>query len=992
MRDSAVPNPDTENRRAATSLLFLAGAGSAIRSTIRKNALLWSAFIIPVAVMIVILYLYKVHPFGEFSLVNEELFRTYLPLLTELRRKILSGDSLFYSWNIGYGVNFFAYFGMFLASPLNLLAVFFPESAIPGVITLQVLLRVGLSGLGFAMLLLEKDQLRNAFLPALSSAYALGGYMLAYSRDSSVADAVVLLPFILLGTWRVIMGRRPILFTVSLFFLFVSALSASLYVGLFLTLMIPLFYMEAGGKHLEKHSKIPVGIRFVLYGILAVAGAAVILVPTLIAFRSGAGASQAVETGAYAGSAPSWIRAATAGPFKFPDDLKMYFTFFDLGDRMLFRTVPEIGLRMPNIYCGVAVMLLVPLFAFCDRIAFRERVYSLALVGFLYVTMSGSLIDYALNGLQITERNHFKQAFLLSFLLLYMAARALRYAETFSRRTVFLSVMGVFAFLVLDDHSGEVQRAWQAIYGTAALVLIFGMCVRALSGTARWHRAARTFFLIFIVAELSFTAVHATDVRVKAEGQANYALHARYEQSVREGIETVPESAQTLFRVAADSVFTDYDGAYAGVMIPDAPALLSSGDFISFAQQNGFGDRMQSRLYTPSMNEVSGMLFGIGGELRFVKKSTLPVSDEPVGDIEEGEIDFPVLGVGSYQNLAKPTGAYPADSVGTFKQVEFTINRHALPAAYRVDSGIKEPFDSAFPSPFDNADTILNLMGLEPLYIEKSYTITDERNVLPAEGGQFSFVSESGSAYILVRPADLSVGERLFLSINTKLEVRITVRVFEADESANPETFMIRSGQIIDCGARKDENTRIEVSVFFPSCSAEPFSIIAKGISEESYERAFRALEKQSIRGERLDGSGIRGSIEVDQDGVLFFSVPYEQGWSVRIDGKTAETSKAAGVWLSVPIQVGSHLVAARYTPPGFAVGLLVSLLAVSIFITLSIWNPGRIMGLSKEQGHVIGLSKEEEPGTEMNSEATSNEAVDKEMSSDPTTDSEDDA
>jgi hypothetical protein len=283
-------------------------------------------------------------------------------------------------------------------------------------------------------------------------------------------------------------------------------------------------------------------------------------------------------------------------------------------------------------------------------------------------------------------------------------------------------------------------------------------------------------------------------------------------------------------------------------------------------------------------------------------------------------------------------------------------------------------------------------MGLEPLYIEKSYTITYERNVLPAEGGQFSFVSESGSAYILVRPADLSVGERLFLSINTKLEVRITVRVFEADESANPETFMIRSGQIIDCGARKDENTRIEVSVFFPSCSAEPFSIIAKGISEESYERAFRALEKQSIRGERLDGSGIRGSIEVDQDGVLFFSVPYEQGWSVRIDGKTAETSKAAGVWLSVPIQVGSHLVAARYTPPGFAVGLLVSLLAVSIFITLSIWNPGRIMGLSKEQGHVIGLSKEEEPGTEMNSEATSNEAVDKEMSSDPTTDSEDDA
>ena len=898
MSRSDLTNPEPEDRRVVSPHLNWSGALGATRSAIRKNGLLSSAFFIPVAVVTVIMYLQKIHPFGEYSLVNEEIFRTYLPLLTELRRKLLSGDSLLYSWNIGSGVGFFAYIGMFMSGPLNLLAVFFPESAMPGVITLQVLLRVGLSGLGLAMFLREKDQLRSAFLPALSSAYALGGFMLAYVREGYIADAVMLLPFVLLGALRVIRGRKPILFAVALFLLTLSSWRAAFFIGLFLILLIPLLYIEVDGKHLEKPSKIPLGIRFTLYSFLAVAGAAVVFIPTLIAFRGEAGA------------------------FNFPDDLQMYFTFFDLGDRLLFRTVPEFALRVPNIYCGVAVLLLVPLYAFCERIAFRERVYSLTLVGFLYVAMSGSFVDYALNGLQMTERYHNKQAFILSFLLLCMASRALRYAETFSRKTIFLSVLGVFAFLILDDHSGEVQRAWQAIYGTAVLVLVFAMCVRALSGTASWHRVARSAFLILMVLELALTAIHATDEQVRLQGLANYALHARYATLVREGIEAGTDVSRPLFRVSANSTFTDHDGAYAGVMIAD----------------------------TPLMNEVNGMLFGIGGELRFIGKSTLPDSGGPIGDVEEGENGFPVLGVGSSPKLNERIVTHPADSTGAFETVEFTLNRYALPVAYRVDPGVLQPFDAAFPSPFDNADTVVNLMGLEPLYVDKAFVTEDERNVYPAEGNQYAFASETGSAYMLVRPIDLSVGERLFLSISTKLEARITVRTLNADGTGASKTFNFNSGRIVDCGVMTDGNTRIEVGIIFPECDAEPFSLIVKGITEEAYDQAFRTLEKQSLQVERMDGSGIRGNIGIEQDGVLFFSLPYEEGWSVHIDGKETETSKAAGEWLSVPILTGPHRVTARYIPPGLVIGMLASLLALALFILLTVWNPGRVMGFSKEK------------------------------------------
>ena len=166
--------------REVRTLVPLPGSLRAMSAAIWKNALLSAAFLIPVAVLTVILYTRKIHPFGDYSPVSAEQFGTILPLLAEFRRKLLSADSLFFSWNIGYGVNFYAYIGMFLSSPLNLPVVFFPESAMPDLITLQILLRAGLSGLGFSLLLfLSRLPLSVApsFVQGAAAAWAGAFYM-----------------------------------------------------------------------------------------------------------------------------------------------------------------------------------------------------------------------------------------------------------------------------------------------------------------------------------------------------------------------------------------------------------------------------------------------------------------------------------------------------------------------------------------------------------------------------------------------------------------------------------------------------------------------------------------------------------------------------------------------------------------------------------------------------------------------------------------------
>ena len=79
----------------------------------------------------------------------------------------------------------------------------------------------------------------------------------------------------------------------------------------------------------------------------------------------------------------------------------------------------------------------------------------------------------------------------------------------------------------------------------------------------------------------------------------------------------------------------------------------------------------------------------------------------------------------------------------------------------------------------------------------------------------------------------------------------------------------------------------------------------------------------------------IEGSVNAAQDQTLFFSIPYDKGWKVTIDGKEAKTHKIGDAFLGVKVPSGEHTVSLKYTPPGFSIGWKVSLAAAIIFIVL---------------------------------------------------------
>lgn len=94
-------------------------------------------------------------------------------------------------------------------------------------------------------------------------------------------------------------------------------------------------------------------------------------------------------------------------------------------------------------------------------------------------------------------------------------------------------------------------------------------------------------------------------------------------------------------------------------------------------------------------------------------------------------------------------------------------------------------------------------------------------------------------------------------------------------------------------------------------------------------EAALKELQAGSI-GLVSHGSGkLKGRISVGDGQTVMTSIPYDAGWTVRVDGKKTEVAKFAGTFLAVEVPAGEHEISFSYVSPGFGTGMCLFSLAV---------------------------------------------------------------
>ena len=193
---------------------------SIIKQKTKQNPNLTAALIIsflaPVIIMLLVFLQRGIYPFGDRSFLRTDLYHQYAPFFQEFHRKLTKGESLVYSLNIGAGTNFTALYAYYLASPLNWLVALVPEHLVIEFITYQVVFKIGLCGLTFTWYLHKHTRSQSLALSLFGIAYALSGYLAAYSWNIMWLDCIFLFPLVILGLERLFYEGRYLLYTVTL--------------------------------------------------------------------------------------------------------------------------------------------------------------------------------------------------------------------------------------------------------------------------------------------------------------------------------------------------------------------------------------------------------------------------------------------------------------------------------------------------------------------------------------------------------------------------------------------------------------------------------------------------------------------------------------------------------------------------------------------------------------------------------------------------------
>ncbi|MBI2772317.1 MAG: YfhO family protein [Burkholderiales bacterium] len=145
-----------------------------------------------------------------------------------------------------------------------------------------------------------------------------------------------------------------------------------------------------------------------------------------------------------------------------------------------------------------------------------------------------------------------------------------------------------------------------------------------------------------------------------------------------------------------------------------------------------------------------------------------------------------------------------------------------------------------------------------------------------------------------------------------------------------------------------EERRRIKDAVLMNAVVVdEPLAALGKPLDIEAFARGrdldgpatyaqpARALQATGLVLSHFASDRVAGRIQPAQAGVLVFSIPAYQGWSLRIDGQPTALMRANFGMLAAPVTAGPHEVELDYQLPGRRAGLLLGLAGCVVLVFL---------------------------------------------------------
>ena len=795
------------------------------------------------------------------------------------RQQFYNTGQLFpeFAANIGGGQNIynFAYYGLY--SPVVLISYFLPFVKMS-----DYMMAAGVISLLAAVLLFYKWLLRRGITSRLSFLTALlfllSGPMIYHSYNQIMF--VNYMPFLclaFLGVDRYFEKQKPGLYTISVFLMILTSFYFSIG-GMFALVLYGIYRYAEGKEKLGENIKI---LGFVSDGFR-------FLLPMLTAVLMSAVLLVPTAMALPGGREGGHKRALSALLIPEIPIFRVVYTPYGIGLTTLAITVLITGLTYRKLYekflhIACIVILAVPLFAYL----LNGGLYIRDKVTIPFLPLLCYLIATYLEKQKRREISFWAGAlpFLLTIVLVYMGREQGKYSEYLGWVLVDALVMLV-CYLIFYWKKFD----WVLIVVPIGFLALYGVVL---------HKSADKMIEPAFYEEVTNKQIR-TEIEELTEKENGFY---RMEQSG-----TTSENAANLNRIwnMQQYVSSIYSSSY-------NPAYQKFRTETFLVEQPFRNVLMQSVTENPIYQKLMGIKYILSEQEITGDQQEKKVGDVTVYKNEEvlpiAYVTNQMISEKAYEDLAFPYSQLAFLRFAVGKSVNDTVNPKEV-----LNSQVKE---TGAEIPIEDTQAIEKV---EDGYHIKSKEIQNVKLKISEEAQkeEILFVqfelknykrSKDVSVWLAGVKNKLSAGSHIYYNGNTTFTYAVNLKAGQTEVNLG-----------LGAGNYEIRNLRCYI-----------------GNTDES----LKTLCQSEFRVDRAQTKGNRivGSVDGVKDGYLITSIPYDEHFEVKIDGKDVKYEKVNTAFLGVKMPVGTHEVEIVYHAPGLKMGKVLSVTGLLLLAGMMLWN-----------------------------------------------------
>ena len=546
---------------------------------------------------------------------------------------------------------------------------------------------------------------------------------------------------------------------------------------------------------------------------------------------------------------------------------------------------------IPMIFVGLLPFILTILFFTLKSTKFHVKLIYAIFFAFLIASFYIEALDLFWQGMHTPNMFLHRYAWIFSTLLIYTAAEVLnRLIEIKIWNflvSLFLVVTGFLATIYLKSHYSFLTDL--NILLTFEFLVVYSLLLLAVIKKFISVNLFAILISLFIMVEMSLNASSQIDGIAKEWGFASRSAYSRdipAMESFSTYIEdpfTRTEKLQT--QTGNDSMKFNYNGIsqFSSVRNRSASSTLDKLGFKSS------GTNLNLRYANNSI--LADSLFGI----------QYNISDSSIDKYGFKDI-YQKNNLILYENQFSLPIAFASQSV--YNDVKFTEHTLDNQASF-LNQLANTNFDYFSPIPYEKTESTDDLIS-----------VTSSSNEDAAIQYQIE-VPENSQVYLSFTNLHFSNDKqkKVDILVNGEKKTFTTDNVFS----------------FFNLGYTKEKKT-FNIHVSFPGNSQVSFeSPTFYRLDTKTFTEAIQKIKEQPVT-VSTSKNKVFATYDVKQDTSIFFTIPYDKGWSAYQDGKKIKINQAQTGFMKVDVPKGKGTITLSFIPNGFVIGAICSFTSLLLF------------------------------------------------------------